>query len=215
MNSSIRIPESGLVLFQGDSITDVQRDRTRPLSMGGGYAVMVAGWYLLQHENSRVSFLNRGISGNQARDLRARWKEDALDLKPALLSILVGTNDAWRNFDSTTGRTDAEFEEDLRALLEDSINAGIDKIVLGEPFLLPAKNLNVPFEPMFDDISRKGAVVRRLADEYNTAFVPYATMFAEACKRREPEFWAPDGVHPSPAGHALMAREWLRAVGEG
>jgi lysophospholipase L1-like esterase len=55
--------------------------------------------------------------------------------------------------------------------------------------------------------------VRQLAREFRAIYVPFDGVFAAAACRREPAFWAPDGVHPSPAGHALMAEAWLRATG--
>ena len=215
MSRQLRIPETSVVLFQGDSITDTGRNRVDGASLGRGYVFLAVAQYELRHAERRVRFLNRGISGNQARDLRLRWKEDALDLKPDILSLLIGVNDAWRNFDSDNGRTDEEFATDLRALLRSTIDSGTCDIVLGEPILLPSSGLRIPFAPLMEEVQRKAAIVRRMVDEYETAFIPYQAAFDAACKRREPDFWAPDGVHPSPAGHALMAQEWLRVMGEG
>ena len=46
-----------------------------------------------------IRVLNTGVSGNTVRDLDARWQRDALDLKPDWLSVMIGINDVWRQFD--------------------------------------------------------------------------------------------------------------------
>ena len=48
--------------------------------------------------------------------------------------------------------------------------------------------------------------------EFDAVVVPFQTMFDEACEAAPAEYWAKDGVHPSPAGHWLMAETWLLAV---
>ena len=55
--------------------------------------------------------------------------------------------------------------------------------------------------------------MRELAREFGAYYVPFDGLFAQATARTSPEYWAGDGVHPTLAGHALMARAWLQTVG--
>lgn len=207
---SLLIEDQAVVLFQGDSITDCGRDRGNGANLGQGYAMMAAAWFSALYPEKHVRFLNRGISGNRVKDLRARWQADCLDLQPAWVSILVGINDTWRRYDHGDPTSTEDYEAAYRAILQavrDRLGA---RLVLCEPFLLP-----VPADRMLwrEDLDPKIDVVRRLAGEFGAVLVPLDGVFAAAAARREPEFWAPDGVHPTLAGHALIARAWLQAVG--
>ena len=84
------------VLFQGDSITDMGRDRGDIRNMGSGYPLFVASNFRAARPNFDIDFFDLGISGDRVRDLRARWQSDCLDLRPDVLSVLIGINDTWR-----------------------------------------------------------------------------------------------------------------------
>ena len=86
------IKNNEIILFQGDSITDGERLKEKNDSLGNGYVQMIASLFYAMHPQMQVIFLNRGISGNRVKDLQRRWKEDCLDLKPTLVSILIGIN---------------------------------------------------------------------------------------------------------------------------
>ena len=88
------------VLFQGDSITDMGRDRGDIRNMGSGYPLFVASNFRAARPNFDIDFFDLGISGDRVRDLRARWQSDCLDLRPDVLSVLIGINDTWRRYDS-------------------------------------------------------------------------------------------------------------------
>jgi acyl-CoA thioesterase I len=204
------IPKHALVLFQGDSITDAGRLRDAPEDLGRGYALMAAAQYGLRHAEQGVRFLNRGISGNRCRDLLARWQADCLDLRPDLVSIYIGINDTWRRFDQGLVTSAAEFEAQYRELLAQTRQAlPAAGLVLVEPFVLPAPPDRVAWR---EDLDPKITAVRALAVEFGAALVPLDGLFAQAATRRPAPYWAADGVHPSPAGHALIARAWLDAV---
>ena len=197
------------VLFQGDSITDAGRDRGDPEHLGYGYAVQVASWFQALYPEKHVRFLNRGVSGDRAKDLAARWQEDCLNLQPTWLSLLVGINDTWRRYDNDDPTSVHDYEASYRSLLERTRATGNTRLILCEPFLLP---VSTELESWREDLDPKIAVARKLAREYDALYVPFDGLFAQAATRREPAFWANDGVHPTPAGHALMAQAWLRAV---
>jgi lysophospholipase L1-like esterase len=205
------IKPGSIVLFQGDSITDCQRKKDLSGDLGRGYALMAAGLFQSKYPERNVKFLNRGISGNRVKDLEARWDEDCLELKPDVVSIYIGINDTWRRYDRNDPTSTEQYAAGYRRLLERT-KAGLDaRIVLVEPFVLPVPEDRKAWR---EDLDPKIQVVRELAREFGARLVPLDGLFAQASMRAEPAFWAPDGVHPSPAGHALIAQAWLQAIGE-
>jgi len=198
-----------LILFQGDSITDAERNREEPWSLGTGYALMIAGWFQALFPEINGVFLNRGVGGDRVVDLKARWQEDCLDLKPDLVSIMIGINDCWGRYSYNTTVPVEEFEADYRAILRQTKEALAAEIVLCEPFVLPVMEGQ---EKWHEDLGPKIQVVRNLAREFNAILIPYDGIFAQAATRQKPAYWLYDGVHPTEAGHALIAREWMKHV---
>jgi acyl-CoA thioesterase-1 len=209
------LPAKAVVLFQGDSITDCTRDRTRsgpndPSTLGAGYAGRVAGDLLAQPNAAGWRFYNRGISGDRVVDLLGRWRRDALALQPDLVSILVGVNDTWHEHLFGNGVCVERYTELYRMLLQDT-RAALPhcRVVLGEPFALPGGDFQAAW---MTELHARAAVVRRLAQEFGAAFVPYQEMFDAARRRHADAELAADGVHPTPLGHRLMADAWLQAA---
>jgi lysophospholipase L1-like esterase len=203
------IDDNALVLFQGDSITDAGRSRENDAELGWGYAGLAAAWFSALYPEKNVRFLNRGVGGERVKDLRARWQRDCLDLRPAWVSIMIGINDTWRRYDSGDPTLAEAYEADYRAILKavrDRLGA---RLIVCEPFLLPFPKDRVAWR---EDLDPKIAVARELAREFAAIYVPLDGVFARVAVQREPAFWLNDGVHPTLAGHALIAQEWLRAV---
>ncbi len=175
--------------------------------LGFGYAAFTAAQLQLLSASPELKIYNRGISGNRVRDLLGRVQADLLDLKPTVISILIGINDTWRRYDAAKSTTTAaEFERDYRAILE-KIRGELDaQVILLEPFLL-----HVPADRSAwrEDLDPKIDVVRKLAVEFETELLPLDGIFAEAATTAPAAYWANDGVHPSAAGHALIADAWL------
>ncbi len=201
--------QGDLVLFQGDSITDSGRDRSKPNSLGSGYAFIASSLFSARYPELGISFVNRGVSGDRASDMHLRWQEDCVALQPDWVSILIGINDTWRFFDSGLRTTAAEFSEHYRAMLEDVRLRTNANLILCEPFVLPTPPDRAAWR---EDLDPKIHIVRSLAREYGAIYVPFDGIFAQASARQELAYWAADGVHPTPAGSALMAEAWLKAV---
>lgn len=205
------IEQNDVVLFQGDSITDCGRNRELESDLGRGYPLMAAGLFSACYPEYRVTFLNRGISGDRVKDLRKRWQEDCIALKPTVVSVYIGINDTWRRYDRNDPTSAEAFKSGYRSLLKETVEKlGSVKLVIVEPFVLPFPEDRTRWR---EDLDPKIQAVRELAREFGAVLVPLDGLFAQASKRAEPAFWAPDGVHPSPAGHALIAKAWLQAVG--
>ena len=202
--------KNDIVLFQGDSITDALRDKETDSFMGRGYPMMIGAWYSCNFPEKNVKFINRGLSGNRARDLQERLKTDFIDLKPSWISILIGINDCWQRYEANDPTSEEEFEDRYRDLLTKLRQNTAARIVLCEPFLLPVTPDKAEWR---EDLDPKINVVREMAKEFNTLLVPLDGAFAKAARRRSLEFWSEDGVHPTSAGHVLIAQEWLKTVG--
>lgn len=201
--------ENDVILFQGDSITDWGRNYQDGASLGVGYPLIVASRLGYLYPEKKLTFLNRGISGNRVKDLQNRWDEDCLDLKPNWVSIFIGINDTWRRFDEGEETTAEQYEAAYRNILERTTAKLDARLVMMEPFVLPVPEDRKQWR---GDLDPKITVVRDLAREFGALLVPLDGLFAAASVKAEPSYWAPDGVHPSPAGHGLIADAWIRTV---
>ncbi len=203
------------LLFQGDSITDMKWGRNqsdRNHYLGHSYVYLIAARLGVDMPEARLDFYNRGVSGNTIGDLRRRWQRDGINMKPDLLSILVGTNDAGRNPD---GIDVATWEADYRFILDASRKANPDlRLVLLDPFVLRCGKLSSAgaFKQRRDQIERLLPIVARLARDHDAVHVKTQVMFDAAAKAISPQHWIWDGVHPLPQGHELIARNWLQQV---
>lgn len=199
------------ILFQGDSITDAGR-REEPDGLGRGYPRKVKEYLDTFCASRNITVINRGISGNRAKDLKARWQEDCIDLKPDILSILIGINDTWRKYDSSDPTSVESYEADYRAILTQAREKLSCQIVILEPFVVPSDENKLCW---YEDLMPKILVARKLAREFDAIYIPFDGIFAAHSSHNNgiaPAFWSEDGVHPSDAGHALMARYWLDAM---
>ena len=196
-----------VVLFTGDSITDCGRNREDANNLGGGYQMLAAGQLFAQVGSPDLKVYNRGISGNRVYDLEARIESDLLALKPTVLSILIGINDTWRRFDSNTISATADFKASYQRILS-RVKKELPEtqIILLEPFLLPVPEDRKNWR---EDLDPKITATRELSIEFGTEFIPFDGIFAEAATRAPANYWLPDGVHPSLAGHTLIADAWL------
>jgi lysophospholipase L1-like esterase len=143
-------------------------------------------------------------------DLQQRWATDTIDLKPDVLSILIGVNDFWHKLDHGYNGTVQDYEQQYTALLQTTREAlpRVHLIVL-EPFVLRTGAVDARWFPEFDE---RRAVAARVAARARATFVPLQTIFNQRTRTAPPEYWAADGVHPTPAGHAVIAGHWRRAA---
>ncbi|MHC4532874.1 MAG: SGNH/GDSL hydrolase family protein [Planctomycetota bacterium] len=215
-NRNSNIKKGSVILFQGDSITDAGRDKRRENNandknaLGRGYVYSIAAHMLANRPGDGLKIFNRGISGNKVFQLANRWDKDCLDLKPDILSILIGVNDIWHALNGNYDGTVEKYEKDYRALLERTFKALPNlKLVICEPFVLRCGAVNDKWFPEFD---KYRGVAKKMAKEFRALFVRFQSMFDDAVKQASPSHWAGDGVHPSMAGAQLMAQEWLKTV---
>lgn len=210
------LKDSSVILFMGDSITDGGRNRevkepNNQNALGGGYPFLAAADLLNRFSTKSLKIYNRGISGNKVYQLAERWQTDCLDLKPSVLSILIGVNDYWHKHNGNYNGTAEVYERDFRALLKRTREAFPDlKLVICEPFaVLGCKAVDQTWFPEFDQYRSSASL---LAVEFDAIFIPYQEIFAKAIKSAPPTYWTADGVHPTVAGAKLMAEAWMKYV---
>ena len=209
------------ILFQGDSITDAGRARGNDQALGAlgyGYPLYVRARLNTDHPGA-YDVINRGVSGDRIVDVYARIRRDIINLKPDVLSVLIGINDVWHSLsDDPNGVEAPKFERVYDMLLCEVREALPDcRFIILEPFVLEAA-ATVPDEScpdrwhIFDrEVPLRAQAARRVAEKHGATFVPLQRVFDEACKKAEPSWWLQDGVHPTAAGHELITREWLKA----
>src|SRR5262249_9736816 len=132
-----------VIVFQGDSITDTGRNRDNhdanaAGALGNGYPLLVTSAVLAAHAAEGLQCYNRGISGNTVPDLQARWATDTIELKPDVLSILIGVNDIWHKLDGPYNGSVQDYEQQYTALLDQTRRALPQvKVIVPEPLGLP------------------------------------------------------------------------------
>ena len=207
---------SKVILFQGDSITDMGRSRDNESFSGVGYPTLVKA-KLGYDCPGEYTFLNRGISGNRVVDLYARMKIDMINLHPAYMSILIGINDVWHERGNGNGVAAPKYEKVYNMMIEELKEELPDmKIIILEPFVLPASatvsDAENPdrWEYFHDETLLRAEAAKRVAEKNGLYFVPLQAKFDALCEKAEPSYWIGDGVHPTAMGHELIAREWIK-----
>ena len=205
------------ILFLGDSITDVGRTTNNGslISIGQGYPLLVDACLSVKYPGE-YTFENLGISGNRIVDVYARIKADCWNRKPDLVSILIGVNDVWHEFGGHNGVEADRFYNVYRMLVTDTKRALPEsrKMILMEPFVLKASATEGAWEAFRSETEKRAEAVRRIAGETGQIFLPLQAMFDEAAQKMPASYWLGDGVHPTPAGHGLIADAWVKCFEE-
>ena len=214
------LPDQLRILFQGDSITDAGRDRLSTQSndflkgMGNGYALMAATKLWIDHPTTDWHTYNRGVSGDKVFQLADRWEADCFDIQPDVLSVHIGVNDFWHTLTNDYKGTVETYEKDFLKLLERT-QSKLPKLkfIIGEPFVvLGGTSIDTEeWIPAFRDYQR---VAADIAKKMGATFIPYQQIYDTAVADQGAAYWCPDGVHPSLAGSALMAKAWMDAFRE-
>ncbi len=202
------------ILFQGDSITDVGRDRgsdEHSGAFGFGYPLLISSQLGFERPDA-FRFLNRGISGDRVVDLYARIKQDFINLRPDVVSILIGVNDVWHEISRHNGVAADKFERVYSMLLDEILQALPEtRFIILEPFVTHGCATDDAWDEFSTQVPLRAAAARRVAQAFSQTFVPLQSDFDEAQTRACAAHWTADGVHPTAFGHELIAREWIKA----
>ncbi|MGO8672323.1 MAG: SGNH/GDSL hydrolase family protein [Capsulimonadaceae bacterium] len=203
-------------LLVGDSITD--GGRVHPMgegwagALGTGYVALVEALLSSVYYHHAIRVVNMGSSGDTVRDFRRRWKSDVLDQAPDWVSVMVGINDVSRQFDAPT-RPEThvyidEYESTLNDLIEETHRVATGMILMTPFFIEPNRD-----EPMRAQMDRYGDAVKRLALRHDLILVDTQAAFDELLGVCHPSSLAPDRVHANLAGHMVITRALLNAIG--
>lgn len=201
------------VVFAGDSVTDM--GSKQPIgegisdNVGRGYVRILESMLAAYYPEIPVRITNAGTSGNTSRDLAERFDKDVIALNPDWVSICIGINDVWRQFDCPAMPDTQVFPEEYEKNLEEMIKK-VEKKVKGVFILSPYY-----MEPNREDRMRKRideyvAISERLAKKHGCIFVNFQEMFERYCNIHHSSYIAWDRVHPNQIGSTLMAREFLK-----
>ena len=200
------------ILFQGDSITDAGRIRDNDANVGTGYPLLVKA-KLGFEEPGKYEFINRGISGNRIVDVYARIKNDIINLKPDVMSILIGVNDVWHEYSNNPNGVDAEKYFKVYDMLIEEIKTALPaiKIMIMEPFVLKGTGTEESWELFSSEVKKRAKMAKKIAQKYDLTFIPLQAGFDELTQKAEESYWLADGVHPTPMGHEYIKNQWFKA----
>ncbi|MBB6730265.1 SGNH/GDSL hydrolase family protein [Cohnella zeiphila] len=211
----MKLAKNDKLVMIGDSITDCGRNRPIGEGIGDpygkGYVAMVDALLKTVYTELAVRVVNMGIGGNTVRDLAGRWQTDVLDLKPDWLSVMIGTNDVWRQYDQPYIPESHVYPEEYESTLDELVaktKMHVKGVVLMTPFYLEPNKADL----MRATMDRYGEIVRQVAERHGALFVDTQAAFDKVLAHLYPATLAWDRVHPSMAGHATLARAFLNAI---
>lgn len=204
------------IIFAGDSVTDM--GSAQPVgeglfdNVGRGYVRVVESMLAAYYPEVFLRITNSGISGNTSRDLLERFDRDVAELNPQWVSICIGINDVWRQFDSPA-ITDSqvlpdEYEHNLEEMIL-KIKASVKGIFILSPYIMEANRE----DKMRKRIDEYVEICRRLSEKHNCIFVDFQKMYEKYCTVRHSSYVAWDRIHPNQVGATLMAKEFLSKCG--
>jgi len=212
----ITLGKDNVILFQGDSITDAGRNKedasfNNARNLGTGYAMLTGAGLMEKYAALNLKIYNKGISGNKVFQLAERWDKDCLDLKPDVLSILIGVNDIWHKLNGQYNGTPEIYKKDYIALLERTKKALPNvKLIICEPYAV--KGVKAVDDKWYPEFFEYQKAAREIANQFGAVFVPFQSIYDEAQKQAPGVYWTGDGVHASLAGAQLMATAWMKVV---
>ena len=201
------------IVFAGDSVTDM--GSAQPVgeglfdNMGRGFPRVIENMIYATYPELTLRFTNSGISGNTSKDLLARYERDVLDLNPQWVSICIGINDVWRQFDSPAipdeHVTPQEYERNVEEMIL-RIQDKVKGIFILSPYIMEPNSSDM----MRSRINEYVDICENLAEKHGCTFVNFQKMYEDYCNIRHSSFIAWDRIHPNPVGATLMAKEFLK-----
>lgn len=192
------------IIFQGDSITDANRNRCLFEGLGNGYVKFVA----LKLKESGCKFLNKAIAGDRVADMLARWDKDVIQETPNIVTVLIGINDILsKNGIIATRNGDAfdKFEENMRKVFERNKQALSNcQMIVMSPFLLRTVFTEAD---ILNDLETVKKLLSKLCEEYSATYIDLDELFCVGCKIYRPRTLSKDGIHPTKTGAKLIAND--------
>lgn len=201
-------------LFQGDSITDANRDdeNNDNFGMGCGYAFLLASEFE-RNNKGKIKFINRGKSGDRITDVYARIKEDIINLKPDIMSILIGVNDVSHELTMNCGVSPKKFQKIYGMLIEEIRESLPEiKIIILEPFILKGSCTEKLWVEFNTEVRKLAKISKQVAEKFDLDFVPLQDKFDRISSDGDTRYWSVDGIHPTSAGHQVIKEELQKVI---
>ena len=195
------------ILFQGDSLTECNRDKSNPSDLGNGYVAVASELIAEVFPEIEFTFINRGVSGDRTWNLLERWQEDTIGLQPDVMTLMIGVNDTWRRYDQNDPTSVEDYEANLCKLLDDVKANTNAKLLMIEPFMVHEDE-----DLWREDFYLKINAFRRVAKKYADAYLPMDGLIAMMCVEEEPKHWSADGIHLIEAGIQRMGEYVAEAL---
>lgn len=197
------------LLFIGDSVTDAGRRETA-IPYGSGYVSIVRNTLLARYPALNLTIVNKGVNGDNIRDLAARWEQDVIAERPDYLCVAVGINDVARQF--TTDVANAvypeEYQNTYRTLLRRALDGATPALFLMTPYLIESDRT----KPLRRQMDAYGLIVKALATEFKATLIDLQAAWDSGLRYTTPSFWSGDQIHPNGVGSTLIAQAFLRAI---
>lgn len=200
------------IIFAGDSVTDMGKEGAGEglfENVGRSYVRVIENLLEACYPELTLRITNAGVSGNTSRALLERFEQDVTSRNPQWVSICIGINDVWRQFDSPAIPEHAVQPEEYERNVEQMIMQVRDRVkgvfVLTPYYMEPNRT-----DAMRARMDEYGAICKRLAEKHNCIFVDMQALYDRFFQYRHSSRIAWDRVHPNQMGATLMAREFLK-----
>ena len=201
------------IVFAGDSVTDM--NSIQPVgeaffdNLGVGYVRLIDSFLASTYPEINVRIINSGVSGNTSRDLLERFDRDVVEFDPDWVSICIGTNDVWRQFDSPAIPQNHvlpdEYEKNLETMIL-KVKDTTKGIFILSPYIMEPNSA----DKMRARINEYVAIAKKLSEKHNCIFVDFQKMYEDYFQIHHSSFIAWDRIHPNQRGSMLMAKEVLK-----
>ncbi len=180
------------------------------MGLGDGYVSFVDSLLATLYPEVSIRVLNTGISGHCITDLEARWQRDVLNLSPDWLTVMIGINDVWQQFNNQfdPDQTKIEQYENIYRKLLNQTRHDLKGLILMSPYFIESDPSNLMRKHM-DAYSR---VVEELAHEFDALFVDTQAAFNRYLAHRPAQSLSDDRIHPNRTGHMIIANAFLESI---
>ena len=209
----MKIAKNDRVVMIGDSVTDC--GRVYPIGedhqLGNGYVALFSAMLDSRHPELAARVTNMGINGHTVRDLKARWQTDVLDLSPDWVTIMIGINDVWRQFDHPKQKETHVLPDEYERTLEELVRATLPHVK--GIVLLPPTYMNTnATDAMRMRRDEYAQIVRNIAQRTGCMLADAQGEFDRVYSVIHPIAANPDYVHPDFTGHLMIAEEIYRTL---
>ncbi|MDL2292087.1 SGNH/GDSL hydrolase family protein [Acholeplasma sp. OttesenSCG-928-E16] len=205
------------IIFFGDSITwagKLKEDgEGAPANhpFGNGFVTLLNSYFTIHYPELNLRLINKGIGGNRASDLLQRIDQDVIAHKPNWMFMMIGVNDAWRQFDSGQIKEflipDSEYKKNIELIVQKALGNGIG-VILGSPFVVD-KNKKDPLRAKLDTYNN---ILKEIATKYDLRYVDIQSRFDKVLNKIHSYVMTNDRIHLNFTGHMIIMEEILAAI---